>query len=45
MILVDTDVVSQPLRRAPEPRVAEWLDAQPRPGQALAWRCAPSPIA
>ena len=28
MILVDTDVVSEPLRRAPEPRVAEWLDAQ-----------------
>ena len=28
MILVDTNVVSEPLRRAPEPRVAEWLDAQ-----------------
>ncbi len=28
MILIDTNVVSAPLRRAPEPRVAEWLDAQ-----------------
>ena len=28
MILVDTNVVSQPLRGAPEPRVAGWLDAQ-----------------
>ena len=28
MILVDTNVISEPLRRAPEPRVAEWLDAQ-----------------
>ena len=28
MILVDTNVVSEPLRKAPEPRVAEWLDAQ-----------------
>ncbi len=28
MILVDTSVVSEPLRGAPEPRVAEWLDAQ-----------------
>ena len=28
MILVDTNVVSEPLRRAPEARVAEWLDAQ-----------------
>ncbi len=28
MILVDTNAVSEPLRRAPEPRVAEWLDAQ-----------------
>ena len=28
MILVDTNVVSEPLRRAPEPRVAGWLDAQ-----------------
>ena len=28
MILVDTNVVSEPLRQAPEPRVAEWLDAQ-----------------
>ena len=28
MILMDANVVSEPLRRAPEPRVAEWLDAQ-----------------
>ena len=28
MILVDTNVVSEPLRGAPEPSVAEWLDAQ-----------------
>ena len=28
MILVDINVVSEPLRRAPEPRVAGWLDAQ-----------------
>jgi predicted nucleic acid-binding protein len=28
MILVDTNVVSEPLRSAAEPRVAEWLDAQ-----------------
>jgi len=28
MILVDTTVVSEPLCRAPEPRVAEWLVAQ-----------------
>ena len=28
MILMDATVVSEPLRRAPEPRVAEWLDAQ-----------------
>lgn len=28
MILVDTNVVSEPLRPGPEPRVAEWLDAQ-----------------
>ncbi len=28
MILVDTNVVSEPLRRIPEPRVAGWLDAQ-----------------
>ena len=29
MILIDTNVVSEPLRRAPEPRVAAWIDAQP----------------
>lgn len=28
MILVDTNVVSEPLRPAPDPRVAKWLDAQ-----------------
>jgi len=28
MILVDTNVVSEPLRTVPEPCVAEWLDAQ-----------------
>ena len=28
MTLVDTNLVSEPLRRSPEPRVAEWLDAQ-----------------
>lgn len=29
MILLDTNVVSEPLRRAPEPRVIEWIDTQP----------------
>lgn len=29
MILLDTNVVSEPLRPAPEARVVEWLDAQP----------------
>ncbi len=28
MILVDANVVSEPLRGAPEPRVAAWLDEQ-----------------
>lgn len=28
MILLDTNVVSEPLQRAPEPRVVAWLDAQ-----------------
>ncbi len=28
MILVDTNVVAEPLRKAPEPCVAGWLDAQ-----------------
>ncbi|NYS61933.1 type II toxin-antitoxin system VapC family toxin [Vreelandella salicampi] len=28
MILLDTNVVSEPLRREPEPRVVEWIDAQ-----------------
>jgi predicted nucleic acid-binding protein len=29
MILLDTNVVSEPLRRTPEVRVIEWIDAQP----------------
>ena len=29
MILRDTNVVSEPLRHAPEARVIEWIDAQP----------------
>ena len=29
MILLDTSVVSEPLRAAPAARVVEWLDAQP----------------
>lgn len=29
MILLDTNVVSEPLRHAPEIRVIEWIDAQP----------------
>ena len=29
MILVNTNVVSESLRRRPEPRVTEWVDAQP----------------
>lgn len=28
MILLDTNVVSEPLRQAPEVRVIEWIDAQ-----------------
>ncbi|MBW6475525.1 MAG: type II toxin-antitoxin system VapC family toxin [Chromatiales bacterium] len=28
MILLDTNVISEPLRRDPEPRVIEWIDAQ-----------------
>ena len=28
MILLDTNVISEPLRFAPEPLVVEWLDAQ-----------------
>lgn len=28
MILLDTNVMSEPLRQAPEPRVIEWIDAQ-----------------
>jgi len=29
MILLDTNVVSEPLRPTPEARVIEWIDAQP----------------
>jgi predicted nucleic acid-binding protein len=29
VILLDTNVVSEPLRAAPEPRVVAWIDAQP----------------
>jgi toxin FitB len=29
MIVLDTDVLSGLMRRAPEPRVVEWLDRQP----------------
>ena len=29
MILVDTNVVSEPLRQNPDSRVTEWIDAQP----------------
>ncbi|MGL1832959.1 type II toxin-antitoxin system VapC family toxin [Rhodocyclaceae bacterium SMB388] len=29
MILLDTNVVSEPLRSAPEARVIDWIDAQP----------------
>lgn len=28
MIVLNTNVVSEPLRRRPDPRVVEWLDAQ-----------------
>src|SRR5690625_7782685 len=28
MILLDTNVISEPLRREPEPRVVNWIDAQ-----------------
>ena len=29
MILVDTNAISEPLRKVPETRVIEWIDAQP----------------
>jgi predicted nucleic acid-binding protein len=29
MILLDTNVMSEPLRLTPEPRVIQWIDAQP----------------
>ena len=29
MILVDTNVISEPLRKSPEVRVIAWIDAQP----------------
>jgi predicted nucleic acid-binding protein len=29
VIILDTDVISEPLRKAPEAGVVEWIDAQP----------------
>jgi toxin FitB len=29
MILVDTNVISEPLRKSPDAHVVEWLGAQP----------------
>lgn len=29
MILLDTNVISEPLHPSPDPRVIEWIDAQP----------------
>lgn len=29
MIVLDTNVISEPLRPTPEPRVSDWIDAQP----------------
>jgi predicted nucleic acid-binding protein len=29
MIVIDTNVISEPLRKAPDTRVIEWIDAQP----------------
>ncbi len=29
MILVDTNVISEPLRKTPEPRVVAWINVQP----------------
>ena len=29
MIVVDTNVISEPLRKVPDARVIEWIDAQP----------------
>ncbi|MBN2907609.1 MAG: type II toxin-antitoxin system VapC family toxin [Rhodobacteraceae bacterium] len=29
MIVIDTNVISEPLRKAPEARVIAWIDAQP----------------
>jgi predicted nucleic acid-binding protein len=29
MILIDTNVISEPLRKTPDPLVIEWIDAQP----------------
>lgn len=30
MIIVDTNVISEPMRKLPEPAVLDWLDRQPR---------------
>ncbi|MFT4256648.1 MAG: type II toxin-antitoxin system VapC family toxin [Pseudoxanthomonas sp.] len=29
MILLDTNVISEPLRASPDPHVSDWIDAQP----------------
>jgi predicted nucleic acid-binding protein len=29
MIVLDTNIISEPLRPAPEPRVSDWIDTQP----------------
>jgi predicted nucleic acid-binding protein len=29
MIIIDTNVISEPLRKSPEVRVIDWIDAQP----------------
>lgn len=29
MILLDTNVISEPLRAVPEPQAIQWIDAQP----------------
>ncbi len=29
MILLDTNVISEPLRASPDPRVVDWIDTQP----------------
>ncbi len=36
MILLDTNVISEPLRKNPEPRVIQWIDTQPMETLCLA---------